>query len=106
MISTALEPITINTSSSTTDNILDAPNTTIGIEDNKDPDVLLNQLSTATTVVDSHIGMSKKKKIIVIWSILTWFVLLGISAYVVISTFMPSDFTDDLNANLLSVEYQ
>lgn len=67
------------------------------------PDTLLNQLSTNTTVVDTVTGMNKTKKLIVIWSILTWLILLGISAYVVISTFRPSDFTDDINANLLGV---
>ena len=73
-------------------------------EGTKDPDILLNNLSNTATVIDTVAGMSKKKKIIMIWSMVVWFILLGVSAYVVLSTFKPNDFTDDINANLLGVE--
>lgn len=66
-------------------------------------DQLLNQITNDTSVVAAT-PVSKKKKMIILGAVITWFLLLGVSAYLVISSFFPSEFTKDLNANLLGVE--
>lgn len=108
ILSPAIEQPVVDPTPSVTDaSILatDNPTDTSSIETtNLDPDALLNQLSTQTDVVQTTTGLSKTKKMIIVWSIITWIILLAISAYVLISTFKPNEFTDDINANILGVK--